>query len=520
MKRYYTGRKKITIPVSRNDFNKNPLRYIKHYLQYVSSINRENKEEADNLKEIYKGIQNIWNKVRLNSDTSNNNQVEINHIFRQVEFKKGFMVGNPIDYSLAVSDKKTDDLTYLQKYFKDSAKASKDIDKYEDLYVCGISEQFIIPKTYGFDSSYESPFELYNINVGDAFKVYSNDITKTPLFDVVISQVVDSNFSKRQQYEIYFINSVDNKTYYFVVSSAKDVVSTSFNPNFDNIKTIVQPYDYLPLIESELNKNRMGIVELVISIQDGLNAIHSNQIDDIIDFVNAYLVFENQQMGKKEEWEEKVKTFRKNRAISIKSNNPQLPAKVSLLKQTLQHTEINAFYELLKKEMYDIVAVPQSSGNVTSGGDTGEARILGNGWESSQNQAKVDVSYSLQFEYELLKKALKACREKSVKEIGDIYASDIDIKYSINMSNNILTKTQALQNLYDMHMPYEEALGVVGITSDTHGLAQKWAKFDEDAKTISMKMQQKNLGNDNANEDNNNNDISNNGSNDNTNNNK
>ena len=483
MKKYYTGRKRITIPVSKQDFDKNPLKYIKHYLTSVISQNQINKEEANQLKEIYKGIQDIWSKVRLNSDNTNNNQVEVNHIFRQVEFKKGFMVGNPINYSLAVSDKSTDDLTYLQKYLRDSNKASLDIDKYEDLYVCGISEQFIVPKTYDYDEEGEAPFELYNVEVGTGFKVYTNDITKQPLFDVVISEVIDEQFKKTNQYEVYFISQ--GNAYYVAFNGNKKIKG-------DSVK---QPYKYLPLVESELNKNRMGIVELVISIQDGLNAIHSNQIDDIIDFVNAYLVFENQTMGS--DWENRVKLFRKTRAISIKSNNPQLPAKVSLLKQTLQHTEINAFYELLKKEMYDIVAVPQSSGNVTSGGDTGEARILGNGWESAQNQAKVDITYALQFEYDLLKKIISTCKEKGVKTINDIYASDIDIKYSINMSNNILTKTQALQNLYTMHMPYEEALAVVGITSDNHGLAEKWAKFDEEAKTISMKMQKKNLGENN-----------------------
>ena len=511
MKKYYTGRKKITIPVSRKNFDTDPVRYIKHYLASVISQNSVNKEEAEELKNIYKGVQSIWNKIRLNTDERNNNQIEINHIFRQVEFKKGFMVGNPIDYSLGVSGKNTDDLTYLQKYFKDSAKASKDIDKYEDLYVCGISEQFIVPKTYDFDEEGEAPFELYNIEIGNAFKVFSNDTTKSPLFDVVISEIVDVNFRKKKQYEVYFTNTNDNYTYY-ILFETPDVLSQTPTVKGEPIK---QPYKYLPLVESELNKNRMGIVELVISIQDGLNAIHSNQVDDIIDFVNAYLVFENQQMGK--DWEQKVKTFRKNRAISIKSSNPQLPAKVSLLKQTLQHTEINSFYELLKKEMYDIVAVPQSSGNVTSGGDTGEARILGNGWESSQNQAKVDITYALQFEYDLLKKVISACKEKGVTTIGDIYASDIEIKYSINMSNNILTKTQALQNLYTMHVPYEEALGIVGITSDNHGLAEKWAKFDEEAKTISMKMQSKNLGNENANKNNNNSDSNPSGNDDNSN---
>ena len=107
-------------------------------------------------------LQDIWNKTRLNKNNDNNNRIEVNHIYRQVEFKKGFMVGNPIDYSLAVSDKYTNAITYLQKYFKDQYKASKDIEKYEDLYVCGISEQFIIPKTYGFNEEGEAPFELYN----------------------------------------------------------------------------------------------------------------------------------------------------------------------------------------------------------------------------------------------------------------------------------------------------------------------------------------------------------------------
>lgn len=489
MKKYYTGREKITIPVSFEDFNKNPLKYIKHYLSSVVSKNTNNKQEADELRNIYKGLQSIWDKVRLNGDVNNNNKIEVNHIFRQVEFKKGFMVGNPIDYSLAVSDKTTDALTYLQKYFKDSDKASKDIDKYEDLFVCGIAEQFIIPKRYDYDEEGESPFELYNVEVGTAFKVYSNDISQTPLFDVVVSQEIKEDFSKENFYSVYLINPTDKETYLIVFDSKYKISKQQQK----------QPYNFLPIVESSLNKNRMGIVELVISIQDALNLIQSNQLDNIIEFVNAYLVFENVNIPTKDkkQYAETINMYRKNRAIAIKSSNPQLPAKVSLLKETLQHTEINASFELLLQEMYDIVATPRSSGGVTSGGDTGEARILGNGWESAQNQAKVDVTYVSKFERELLKKVIEVCKKNTTK-VKDIYASEIDIKYSINMSNNILTKTQALQNLYTMHIPYEDALAITSVTSDTHGLGEKWAKFDEEAKTISMKMQSKNLGEDNS----------------------
>ena len=80
MEKYYTGRKRITIPVSRQNFDKDPVRYIKHYLASVISQNSVNKEQAEELKNIYKGVQSIWNKIRLNTDERNNNQIEINHI--------------------------------------------------------------------------------------------------------------------------------------------------------------------------------------------------------------------------------------------------------------------------------------------------------------------------------------------------------------------------------------------------------------------------------------------------------
>ena len=480
--RRFCGRKKITIPISQKEFSKNPLKYIDHYLSECVSKNLQNVRDAEILNRYYTGIQEILKKTRLNGVNDNNNKLVANHIFRQVEFKKGFMVGNPISYSLAVSDKDTDDLTDLNRYLKDSAKASKDIDKYEDLYVCGLAIQYLIPKTTDYDDG-ESPFELYNVKVGRGFKVYSADVTSSPLFDVVISEVIDDKFNTQKIYDVFYMKNGEKNCYTITYKDLGNPIKRE-----DEQK---EPYTFLPLIEYSLNKNRMGIVELVMAIQDGLNIIQSNQIDDIVEFVNSYLVFENQDLGK--DWAKKVKEFRKNRAILLRTKNPQLPAKLNLLKQTMQHTEINAFFELLVQEMYDIVACPKTSGGVTSGGDTGQARILGNGWESAQNQAQVDISYVIQYEYELLKKIIKICKENASK-IENVNASDIDIKFSINMSNNILTKTQALMNLYDMHVPYEESLNITGVTNDSHGLAQKWAKNDEEQKTIAMKMQSEKLG--------------------------
>ena len=183
----YTGRRKIIIPISQKDFLNDPIKYITHYLSKCLSINGENQKEVEKLNDYYCGSQEILNKQRLNGTNDNNNKIVINHIYRQVEFKKGFMVGNPISYSLAVSDVETDDLTDLNRYLKDCNKAALDIEKYEDLYIAGYALQFIVPKTHDYEDG-EAPFELCNIKLGQAFKVYSNDITSIPLFDVVISE--------------------------------------------------------------------------------------------------------------------------------------------------------------------------------------------------------------------------------------------------------------------------------------------------------------------------------------------
>lgn len=497
MENCYTGRRKITIPVSKEKFDENPLKYVDHYLTNCLSINEKNYNECQRLKNIYKGKQSIFQKTRLNNDTINNNKVVVNHHFRQVEFKKGFTVGNPIDYSLSSDTTNSDELSYLKKYFKDQCKAEKDIDKYEDLYTCGMAVQFIVPRKTDFDVENEAPYELYNVDLGSGFVVYSNDVSKTPLFNVYIDQEIDDKWNTVKVYSVYLINPSDNYCYLFKYNSDKKRVPFSVKGiKFEADKGKKQPYKFLPLVEYSLNKNRVGVVELVISIGEALNVLQSNQMDDVVDFVNAYIVFENVDPVY---ILENIDKFKEKRTLAVKTTTPQSPAKVNILKQTLSHTEINSFFEIMLREMYDIPAVPQTSGNVTSGGDTGEARILGNGWESAQNQAKVDTLYVSQYERELLRKIIIVCKEKDTCPINDLSVNDIEIKYAINMSNNILTKTQALQNLDTMGMPKEESLQIVGITSDTHGLAEKWQESVDKAAEKEAEKETQNNNNDNNN---------------------
>jgi len=500
----YRGRKKITIPVSVEKFNQNPVLWILKYISSCVSDNNINTEEIEKLREIYTGHQSIELKSRLDGGTENNNKIIANHIWRQVEFKKGFMVGEPISYSNATANLNTDDMTYLKKFLRDSNKASKDITKYENLYIGGIAYTFTIPRQDNFDVKNESPFILKNLKQGQGFVVYSSDVLSEPLFNVVISDNIELNGKTPQKvYDIFYIKQEDGYCYNFTLKQGSLALNSGFNSDYTYFGSPVetqQTYKFLPVTEFELNSSRMGIVELVIELQDTLNMLKSKGVDNIVDFVDAYLVFENQNFSS-DKAKQTYQDMKKQRVIALKTNNPQTPAKVSLLRNELNIQNVTSIYDETKSEMYDIVGAPTPSGNVTSGGDTGEARLLGNGWETAQNQAKVDINYICQFEYDLLKKMLYVCKTTIGNEIKEISASDIEIKYSLNMSNNLLIKAQSLKYLYDMNMAKEDALEMVNLTSDTHGVAVKWESNDNQVKNRDLEIElQKQNNNNNNNE--------------------
>ena len=66
--------------------------------------------------------------------------------------------------------------------------------------------------------------------------------------------------------------------------------------------------------------------------------------------------------------------------------------------------------------------------------------------------------------------------------VKDLYETDIEINFNRTRSNNLITKTQALQTLNEMDMPEEVALNIVGITSNSHEVARDWVANKEKKK--------------------------------------
>ena len=115
-----------------------------------------------------------------------------------------------------------------------------------------------------------------------------------------------------------------------------------------------------------------------------------------------------------------------------------------------------------------------ASANVTSGGDTGQARLLGGGWTNAYTIIKRDIIAFESADRDVLRKMLLICKQNPLNKVDKLSINQIDIKYNVNMSDNLLVKTQSLQNLVDAGLPYEDILKAINLWSDTKTVAKRW----------------------------------------------
>lgn len=454
--RKLVGRKKVVLPISKEDFYNDIYGSLKKFLGNAISTHNSNVSDIKYLHKVYLGMQDIYyDKKRYDSSSINNKNVE-NHINKIVNFKVGFMYGNPLDYSV-VKAINTDDMTIFNSYMIDSNKASLDIEKAQDLYEFGIAYQLVLPKKQSEIENIDtnSPFLLSNLPVESTCMVFSSDVISEELFGLVTAKRIGKNGMTENIYNVYMPNR-------------RILLDSDYNIISDDL----QAYDFIPIIEYTCNKARMGIIELGLSMQNLINSINSSEMDDIEENINSFIVFLNQRID--DDFKNSLKELKANRVIALNTNNVQAPADLKAFSTSLNLDYVNAFYERTVKALYDITATPQSSGNVTSGGDTGQARLLGNGWESAQNQAQLEQTYLLQYERKLCRYILKICKQNPSCKIDEINASDIDIKFNINMSNNLLVKSESLKLLNDSLLPEKVILKICGLTSDVDGVGNEW----------------------------------------------
>lgn len=343
------------------------------------SCHRENSNDIDFLYNYYKGEQPILNRIK-NIRPEINNKIVENRAYEIVEFKTGYLCGEPIQYvSRGSTDNISVGISKLNDYMLLSGKAARDKELTEWAYICGLGYRMIMPnskyilssivpklknQTTGFAED-ESPFNIYTLDPRNAFVVYYSGLGEYPVMGV--------KYVVKKDYSVIF--SVYTPTQYFelessTVSSAGRI--TKIEPNVLGM---------IPIIEYPMNNARLGAFEVVLPLLDAINLVQSNRLDGIEQFIQSLVVLVNAEIE-----EGKEGAIRNAGLITLKTFG-DLKQDIKIISEQLDQTQTQTLIDYMYQTVLNIVGMPNRNGG-TSTSDTGSAVIMRDGWESAEARAK------------------------------------------------------------------------------------------------------------------------------------
>lgn len=449
------GIEQIKIPIRVKDLT---IEKVEPYLNTIFSNFTKNAESIRKDYNKYCLDHKILLKQRQHQDSEVNNIVLIPDLRAMVDWKTGYVLGNPIKY---VQNKQsdTDDITYLNKYSRNVCQRAIDKEVATWVYATGVGYYFIEPKSEEFNIEEEAPYEVFCREADTCTKVYSSFGGNNELFDLLYTTYdeTDESLSKKtvKVLDIYLPNAM--YTY-----ECRDLVTWKL--------ASVQErglYRLLPLVEKRANIDGIGIVACGESLQYALESIMSDTLDNINDVVNETWVYYNIILGKTpEEQTESHRRGRKGGAIQALAPNENMQPKIETICSKLDFSSIIKVFEKLNEKFHSSLGIPMEMNSTNSGGTTKSGSEVANGYDNAYNKALDDINTFIRADNSLLKRIMWICKNTPNNRIDNLSTSDIEIKYSINLTDNVLTKTQAYLNLVSVGVPPAIALRICRLSND------------------------------------------------------
>lgn len=422
-------------------------------LKKAVGVHTQNAHDIDFLHGYYVGRHNILDRIKEVRPEINNKIVE-NHAAEIVNFKTGFTFGEPVQYvyrgESPAGDNDGDDngIAYLNRLMDDSNKPAQDSEIGQWFYECGISYRMALLEN--------NTLNLYVCDPRNTFVVYSNDFKREPL--------LACTFSSGENKDVY---SVYSKNHFWVV---------------ENLNNIVEEREFatgIPIFEYRHNPTRQGAFETVLPLIDALNTTVSNREDGIEQIVQSLIWFNNCEIDA-----DQIDKLRANGIIQTKSSQG-MPANIQMLSAVLDQQQVQTLVDYTYQTMLTIAAVPDRK--ASAGGNTGQALIVGQGWVMAESAAKSMEKQFIAAERRFLAYALRALR--SDIQLQSLSLGDIEIKFTRNKTDNLLTKTQGLQNQLEAGIHPRIAIANCGLYSDPEQVfidseeyLQKWIQTGEQDK--------------------------------------
>lgn len=399
------------------------------------SVHWSNRREIDYLERYYKGDQPILYRNKSIRPEINNKIVE-NHALEITEHKAAENFGEPVQYVLKNADKtlkekKSIEVNELNDYNELEGKDEIDIEMARDRSICGTSYKFHYNrKKHSVD---EAPYGIDREDPKNTFVVYRSGPGKKALFSCQIRK--DEN----------------NQEYYFIYTDqlwieVKNSKVVKFGKN--GIKMI-------PVVEYPNNFYRLSDIEIVITILDSINKMQSDRMNGIEQFVQSFIKFINCEIS-----EEDFTAMRQSGAFKVKTNGSN-NADVDIMSDELDQQQTQIAKDDLYENMLIINGMPDRQEN--SGGDTGQAVVMRNGFYFSEKRAEISEPIYKKSERESIKIILNILR---IKDLTSLTLKDIEIKITRSKMDNMSVKAQVYQILVNNGIDPKIAIKVSNLFAD------------------------------------------------------
>lgn len=388
----------------------------------------------DYLDEYYKGNQPILYRVKPVRPEINNRVVE-NHAYETVESNVANIFGEPVIYALKGDDdeRKSEQIDALNRIMDDTDKAAKDVERGRWASICGTSYYQVLQRTRMPDSEELSPCNLFVPDPKRTLVCYYSD-DMTPAFGA--RAYVDSEGADFWR--------VFTHREWFDVQNGKVIASG------------ISGFGFIPIIEYPNDSRRLSDIEVTVLLMDAMNNLTSDRLNGVDQFVNALMKFKNCEIDQN--------TFLEMcqlGAVSVKTTTQGYDADVGIMTAELDQSHAQIAHDDLYDNMLIVQGRPSRQEN--SGGDTGQAVVLRNGYYDEEKRAELRIPVFKQSEKLMLRVVLSILK---VKRGFDLALSDIEIKPKRNKLENMMVKAQVLQILHQLGVDDAESIKLVNLFSD------------------------------------------------------
>lgn len=421
------------------------------------AVHERNVAEIDYLMRYERGEQplNREKEIRPEIDI----QAQENHAAEITSFKIGYEFGSPVTFvqrakvdakshnkEATDQDEKNDDIriSLLNEMMFEENKPAKDVQLARNFKICGVGYRMFRAKRNIDDVSV---FDMAIPNPMTTFVVYANDAYREPVLGVTYSITADGR---------KLVGAYTKKKYFSLeIPMIGPAGAIREEPNM---------IGEIPIVEYVNDYDRMGCFERVIPIMDALNITNSDRVNDIAQYVQNILWMHNCQLDK-----EQKKVIQDGGVIITKSNGDGKEAKIAYVSAPLNQQETQTLVDYQYEQVLQISGTPGRE--KTSGGNTGSAILLSNGWQLAETQAKAMELVFSEAEKRSLRVVLaiiRMCEDKDLPDVSmrDLRVSDILVKFSRNKTYDLVSRVNALVTLVNAGFNLEKSVELVDISDD------------------------------------------------------